>query len=143
MKQSYTLSIRKEKAREMADRALALIDGGSTLEQAAAQMGLTVLETQPFTRMGFVPGIGRENVIIATAFALDEGQVSRVIEYSDSYYIIRVDERVPLDENEIDTNLASLRMSVLGSKQQAFLASWYEDIRNRVKIQDYRTLEPY
>ena len=143
VKQSYTQSIRKEKARELADRALASIEGGNTLEQVAAQMGLTVHETQPFTRMAFVPGIGRENVIIATAFALDQGQVSKVLEYSDSFYIIRVDERVPLDENEIDTNLANLRMSVIGSKQQAYLASWYEGIRNKVKIEDYRTLEPY
>jgi peptidyl-prolyl cis-trans isomerase D len=143
VKQSYTRSIRKEKAHELADQAMAAIDGGKTLEQVAAQMGLMVHETQPFTRMGFVPGIGRQNIIIATAFALDQGEVSRVIEYSDSYYIIRVDERVPLDESEIADNLASLRMSVIGSKQQAFLASWYEGIRNKVKIEDYRTLEPY
>jgi peptidyl-prolyl cis-trans isomerase D len=143
VKQAYTHSVRKEKALDLAGRALDAVNGGKTLEQVASEMGLTVQETQPFTRMAFVPGIGRENVIVASAFALDEGEVSGVIEQSDEYYIVRVDEKTPLNDEDLDTNLANLRMTVIRSKQQAFLAEWYNDLRNQVKVEDYRTFEAY
>jgi parvulin-like peptidyl-prolyl isomerase len=93
--------------------------------------------------MAFVPGIGRENVVVASAFALEEGQISGALEHSDQFYIIRVDEKIPLDEESIEGNLASLRMSLITSKQQGYLSTWYDGLKAQVEIEDYRSLSPY
>jgi hypothetical protein len=127
----------------MADQALAAMKAGKTLEQAASEVGLTVHETQPFTRMAFVPGIGRENDVIATAFALDAGQTSGIVEYSDQFYIIRIDEKIPVDQDQLAKSMANLRMSLIRTKQQAYLSDWYERLKKHVRIEDYRTLATY
>jgi peptidyl-prolyl cis-trans isomerase D len=143
VKRAYVRGVRRERALDLAEDALASVRDGKTLERAASDIGVSVHETQPFTRMADVPGVGKQNTVIAAAFALDQGEVSGVLEDSDRFYIVRVDEKIPLSEEDLGNNLANLRMSVISTKQQAFLASWYEDLRNRVKIEDYRTLSTY
>jgi peptidyl-prolyl cis-trans isomerase D len=143
VKQAYTRDARKEMARALAQEALRQTRGGKTIRQVASDMGLTYQETEPFTRMGFVPGIGRESVVLATAFALDEGQTSGVLEDSDRFFIIRVEEKIPLDEEDVENNIFNVRMSLIGTKQQAYLLDWYDRLKSMVDIEDYRTLSAY
>jgi peptidyl-prolyl cis-trans isomerase D len=143
VKQSYIRDVRTRRARAIAEDALERIKNGKTLEQVASEMHVTFEETEPFTRMDFVPGIGRENVVIAHAFSLEEGQVSGILENAGQFFIIRVDERIPVDQESLAGDMAGLRMSLLGTKQQAYLSDWYEALRSHVKIEDYRTLSPY
>ncbi len=143
VRQAYTREIRGRKARAIAEDALGRVRGGKTLEEVASEMGLTFQETQPFTRMASVPGIGKENTIVAHAFALDEGQISGVLEHSGQFFIIRVDEKTPVNEESIANDMANLRMSLIATKQQAYLSAWYDALKAHVKIEDYRTLAPY
>jgi peptidyl-prolyl cis-trans isomerase D len=143
VRQSYTRDVRNAKARTLAEEALAQIGDGKTLEEVASEMDLVFQETQPFTRMGFIPGIGRENAVVAHAFALKEGQTSGVLENSGQFFIIRVDEKIPVDQESLGADMASLRMSLIGTKQQAYLSDWYEALRGAVRVEDYRGLAPY
>jgi len=143
VKQSYKRDVRNQRARAIAEDALERVRGDKTLEEVASEMGLAFQETQPFTRMDFVPGIGKENPVIAHAFALDEGQVSDALENAGQFFIIRVDEKTPVDEKSLSDNMAGLRMSLLNTKQQTYLSDWYEALRSEVKIEDYRSLAPY
>jgi peptidyl-prolyl cis-trans isomerase D len=143
VKQSYTRDIRTQKAGAIAEDALGLVRGGKTLEQVASEMDLTFQETQPFTRMAFVPGIGKENVVVANAFALEEGRTSGVLEHSGQFFIIRVDEKTPADEESLADDVANLWLSLIASKQQAYLSAWYEALRSQVEIEDYRSLGQY
>jgi hypothetical protein len=143
VKQSYTRDIRTQKARAIAEDALARVRGGKTLEQVASEMDLTFQETQPFTRMAFVPGIGKENVVVAHAFALAEGRTSGLLEHSGQFFIIRVDEKTPADEESLADGVANLWLSLIATKQQAYLSAWYGALRSQVKIEDYRSLGQY
>jgi hypothetical protein len=143
VKQSLTRDIRSEKARALAEDALQRVRAGESLEQAASATNLTFEQTEPFTRMTFVPGIGKENSVVAHAFALDKGQTSGVIEYAGQFFIIRVDEKIPVDEATMEGDMANIRMSLVSTKQQAYLSDWYEGLKAQVEIEDYRTLAPY
>jgi hypothetical protein len=69
--------------------------------------------------------------------------VSGVLENAGQFFIIRVDERIPVDPESLQSDMAGLRMSLLATKQQAYLSDWYQALRSQVEIEDYRTLAPY
>jgi peptidyl-prolyl cis-trans isomerase D len=139
--QSYDYRQREQRARAIADQVAAEIAQGKTLEAAASQAGLEVIQTEPFTRMSNVPGVGRENPVTANAFVLDEGQTSGRIDHGGQFYVIRVDEKQDPSPDEYAQNLQGIKASLLQTKRQAFLNTWYEDIRQEADVQDYRSYE--
>jgi peptidyl-prolyl cis-trans isomerase D len=138
--QSYTYDLRRQIAREMASAVVREVSEGKSLEQAASSHDLAVRQSPSFTRMSQVPGIGSANTVIAHAFILSPSETSNVLEQGGVYYVIRVDERQGVDEDRLETNLQNIKLSLLNSKQQAFMATWYMRLRGATKIQDYRTL---
>jgi parvulin-like peptidyl-prolyl isomerase len=140
--QAYKLDSKRQIAEKMASDLVRDLSEGTSLEQAASSRGLEVRQAQPFTRMTQVPGIGSANTVIAHAFTLSPSATSGVLEQGGSYYVIRVDERQGIDEDRYSTNYQSIKMSLLGTKQQAFMGTWYMDLREASDIEDYRTLTP-
>ena len=136
--QAYVSEVRKGKARVIADEIAGKIRAGEPLESAGEAWSIDPVTTEPFTRMSFVPGIGRENAVIAHSFAMSEGETSGVLEDSDQFYIVRVDSRVPLDMDRFRSTLGNLKLSLLGTKQQVYLTDWYTQVRNETEIADFR-----
>ena len=62
------------------------ISAGTSLQQAAQNAGLERRTPDAFARTGAVPGLGRNNAVIATAFRLDKDQLSEVIKISEGGY---------------------------------------------------------
>ncbi len=135
---AYVLSVKTEAAREKAAAVAAEVAAGRTLEAAAASEGLSVKTTEPFTRMSNVPGIGALNEVTASAFALAEGETAGPIENSGSFFVIRVDSKVPYDRQQLAQEMGNLKMSAVMSKQQGFIGDWYQAARSTFKIEDYR-----
>ena len=71
--------------------------GGDTMESAGAATGLEPKEAGPFSRTGFVSGLGQQNKVIGTAFGLAVGEVSDVVRTTSSAIILRLLERIPAD----------------------------------------------
>lgn len=138
VKHSCIREQRLAKARLIAETVLEDISGGRSLEQAASASGLEVVQADPFARTSTVPGIGTDNVVIAHAFALNENQTSGILENAGRFYIIRLDEKQQIDEEQFDANLQNFKMSLLGTKRQLFMTNWYERLRQESKIEDYR-----
>jgi peptidyl-prolyl cis-trans isomerase D len=136
--QAYVFDVRKQKARIIADEIAAKVMAGEPFENAGEAWNIDPVTTQPFTRMGYVPGIGRENAVIASAFALNEGEISGVLEDSDQFYVLRVDSMVPLDMDRFRSTLGNLKLSLLGTKQQVYMTDWYTQIREESEIVDFR-----
>jgi hypothetical protein len=86
-----------------------------------------------------VPGIGANNVIIAQSFALNESETSGVLEHAGQFYVIRTDEKVPLDVERFASNLQNFKISIVGTKQQIFISNWYQNLRSDADIEDYRS----
>ncbi|HWP65719.1 MAG TPA: peptidylprolyl isomerase [Candidatus Limnocylindria bacterium] len=79
-----------ELARQDADKVRRAVVGGKSLAEAA---GKPPIESKPFAEGALVPDLGRVPEFVKAAFALDEGQVSDLIEERDAIYILQPFER--------------------------------------------------
>jgi peptidyl-prolyl cis-trans isomerase D len=80
-----------ELARSDADQVRRGVVGGKSLAEAAGKHPIS--ESPPFAESGVVAGIGRAPEFAKVAFALDEGQVSDLVEENDTVYILEPFER--------------------------------------------------
>lgn len=124
----------KEEAAEVARRAQA----GEVLPNVAATMGLEVRNAGPFTRNDFVPGIGRQNAAVGTAFALQPGQVSDAVATPANVFVIRALSRTPADSLAWLDQREAQRQSAVGFMQQQRLQEWIEALRASARIVDRR-----
>jgi peptidyl-prolyl cis-trans isomerase D len=74
-------------ARSDADQVRRGVVGGKSLAEAAGKH--PILESEPFAETGVVTGVGRAPEFTKAAFALDEGQVSDLIEENGVVYILQ------------------------------------------------------
>ncbi|MFH1220110.1 MAG: peptidyl-prolyl cis-trans isomerase [Candidatus Eisenbacteria bacterium] len=141
VKQAYLFSLKKEKARTIAAAVAQEAARGKTLEAASSAWNLSVEKTQPFTRTSNVPGIGRDNPVVARAFALSLGQTSGAVESGNDFFVIRLDARQAPDPQNLGGSIGQIKMSLLGTKQQAFVTDWYTELLSKAKITDSRSAE--
>lgn len=137
--QAYVHDVRKQRAKAIAEEIHQKIEAGEPFETAGSAWDVSPVTTEPFARTGFVPGLGRENTVIAHAFAMKEGEISGVLEHQDQYYIIRVDNKQPLDMDLFSSNLANLKRSLMATKQQVYMTDWYSRLRAGADVEDYRS----
>ena len=110
----------------------------SGLEAAAQGAGLTIVKTQPFTRVTNVPGLGAFSRPIGAAFSLAVGAVSAPIRTDDGIYILRVDRRVNANRADFDKERVAMRQGRLQQLKQQRLQMFLLDLRRSAKIEDHR-----
>jgi peptidyl-prolyl cis-trans isomerase D len=110
----------------------------SGLEAAAQGVGQTIVKTQPFTRVSFVPGLGQFSQAIGAAFALPVGAVSAPIRGEDGIYIIRVDRRTNASRAEFEKQRLTMRQARVQQLKQQRLQMFLSDLRRSAKIDDRR-----
>jgi peptidyl-prolyl cis-trans isomerase D len=137
--QAYLVSLKRDRAGQIAEAIADAAAGGRTLEQAATAWNLETRKTELFARTSSVPGLGKENPVIATAFVLGVGQTSKAIPNGNDFFVIRLDDRKQPDLAALGQNMFQVKMSMLGTKQQAFLSDWYVDLMAKADIQDNRS----
>lgn len=130
----------KQQVHRLTDPAgkFALAASASSLEQASSLLHTPIFHTQPFTRIGMVPGVGRANQAIGAAFSLPVGSVSAPVETDDAVFVIRVDRRVQADRVAFEKTKAMLRQQRLQSLQQERIKQFLMDLRSAAKIKDNR-----
>lgn len=110
----------------------------STLEEVARARGLEVREAGPFARTDFVPGLGRANAAIGTAFGLEEGETSGLVEVDGTLFIIQTVEKIPADRKAFEEQKESLRARVTAGLEQARWARFINALKEQAKIVDLR-----
>lgn len=137
--------IRATLAREKAlDRLMAAADqfaqsaASAGLETAARNANLKVTKSPPFTRLDFVPELGRFNKAIGAAFGLPVGAVSAPIRDQTGVYVIRVDRRVIAGRAEFEKQVEALRRRALQQQRQNRLQIFLTDLRKAAKVEDHR-----
>jgi parvulin-like peptidyl-prolyl isomerase len=140
--QTVTAAVRTQKkidramqtAREAAER----IQNGQSLEQVAAAYDQTVQEAGPFTRLDFVPGLGRLNPAVGTAFGLRTGQTSGVVESDNKLYLMQLVARQDADraawEQQKEQQRQQITASLVDQRWNQFLAA----LRENADIEDNR-----
>ncbi|MFO7767550.1 MAG: peptidylprolyl isomerase [bacterium] len=61
---------------------------------AATRLGLTVDQTGPVARDGFLPGIGYEPDVTTWGFENEVGDVSEVLEHTSAYFVVQVRDKI-------------------------------------------------
>ncbi|HEU5209953.1 MAG TPA: SurA N-terminal domain-containing protein [Longimicrobiales bacterium] len=122
-----------ERARQTANQALEQLNGGASMEQVAQSMNVALQEQGPFTRGDNVPGLGQVNAAIGTAFGLEPGERSGVVEANEMLYILESTGRTFANEEQFRAQLPLLRQQTLASLQNQrwnqFLAALEEDAK--------------
>ena len=139
VRQAFLYSLRKDRAREIASSVAQAVSQGRSLEDAAAAWNLKTTTTDVFTRTSGVPGVGKDNLVVATAFVLRPGQTSKPVEAGGDYYVLRLDQRQAPDLAALGQNMDQIRYSLLTTKQQAFVNDWYTNLLTKATVDDYRT----
>lgn len=111
---------------------------GSSLEEVAQARGLEVREAGPFTRAEFVPGLGQANAAIGTAFGLEEGKTSGLVEVDGTLFIIQTVEKTPADREEFEEQKDLLRAQVAAGLEQERWGRFLAALKDRAKIIDFR-----
>ncbi|MEX2471541.1 MAG: peptidylprolyl isomerase, partial [Gemmatimonadota bacterium] len=113
-----------ERARSEAEEILARVRAGEALANVAADAGLELRSAGPFSRLDFVPGIGRQNAAIGAAFGTPVGEVSNVVTTAANAFLIEVVSRTPADSAAWREQLVEQRARVIQSLEQQRLDEW-------------------
>lgn len=133
------LEMKIERARSEAEEILARVRGGEALANVAADAGLEVRSAGPFSRLDFVPGIGRQNAAIGAAFGTPVGEVSDVVTTAANAFLIEVVGRTPADSTAWQAQLDEQRARVIQSIEQQRLDEWITALRESASIIDRRS----
>jgi parvulin-like peptidyl-prolyl isomerase len=127
---------RLEMARVEIERIYAQIQEGKTLEQAAPSQ--SIRHAGPFSETTATGGATSDPAFLGTVFVLPEGKVSPVMETRTGFAIARVDEKIPVDEEQYEKEKVQIRFQLLLQKQQAAFSMWFNLVYEAAKIEDYR-----
>lgn len=139
IKERLAADKRKELAGEAAQKVYEKIQSGATFEQAATEAGLDEVKTSgPFTRSGFVPGVGRDATFIGAAFSLEVNEVSKPVSGARGYYLLQLTQKSEFDAADFASKKESLKQQLLSQKQNQVFTDWYNSLKEQAKIKDYR-----
>ncbi len=124
-------------ATQRLEAILARIREGASFAEAADT--LNVVEPQPFTREGFVPGVGSRNEFVYAAFATSVGQMTDVVTTPQGAYLIEILERTAVDNAGFEAERESLREELSNRKQAQLYGDWFQHVQDAAKIVDNRT----
>lgn len=129
---------RVEAGKAQAEKMLAEIRGGRTLEQVAQQQGLTVQRSDAFTRVDANPVFGQANAAIGAAFGTPIGQVGPVAATPGGVFLIRPVSRTPADRRAWEQQKTAQRQQAQVQLEQDLFGQWLGDARENAKINDNR-----
>ena len=127
-----------EAVRDVARKATDVIRGGGTLDQAAQAVGLKVEEAGPFTRLEFVPGMGQGNAAIGTAFGLNPGQISGIVQAENALFIIQTVEKTTANRAEFDQTKATQQLQIASSLGEQRWNQYLRALKDNAEIVDNR-----
>ncbi|WP_420617072.1 peptidylprolyl isomerase [Candidatus Palauibacter sp.] len=129
---------KKEGAAELAGGLLAAVAAGSSLDEAAEELGWSVEETELFRRGDFVPGLGQGTEAVGFGFGADVGELSGVLDAGDAVVVVEVLEREETTRDGFD----EVRDAVLGQlsfeRSQQYVQKWLAALRDDTVVEDHR-----
>ncbi len=107
------------------------------LAAAAAKAGLTVEQAGPFTRLGFVQGLGYYNEAIGAAFSLPIGTPG-LATITEAVIVLVVDARTEASRADFDAQKAVLRDRAIQALREQKVRLFLDNLRRGAKIVDRR-----
>ena len=120
------------------EEIVAQVRAGADLADMAEQKGLEIQMAGPYSRIDFVPGIGRLNAAVGAGFGLNIGDVSSAVEANNNVFIIELADYFAADSTAFEDERLVLREQLLGVAQQSRLQEWLQGLREVARIIDRR-----
>jgi peptidyl-prolyl cis-trans isomerase D len=124
-----------EQGRKVAQEYLKRIEAGGTLAAVADSMKLPYQEFGPFSRVN--PPLTNP-VVVGTAFGLDVGQHSGLLDTKDGIYVLKVLEHTKADSAAFVKDLDTYRGRMISMARQERVRSYLEALRQAAKVVDDR-----
>jgi peptidyl-prolyl cis-trans isomerase D len=121
-----------------AEKMLAEIRQGRTLEQVAQARGLTVQRSEPFTRVDPNPVFGQANAAAGAAFGTPIGRVGPVAATPSAVFLVRPVSRTQADRRAWEQQKTAQRQQAQQQLEQELFERWLNDARESAKIEDNR-----
>jgi len=139
---SIEQTVRAEKKIQQAkgegEEIVARVRAGTALAGIVEEKGLEIQAAGPYTRLDFVPGIGRLNAAVGAGFGLNIGDVSGAVEANNNVFLVELADYFPADTTAFEDERLALRDELLGVAQQSRLQDWLQGLREVARIVDRR-----
>jgi len=85
----------------------------------------------------YLPNIGPSSEFQNAAFNLkDKNRISPVIYTQQGFYILKLDEFVPIDEQKFKSEKAEFKTKLLEDKRKEFFNNFFEELKKKANLQD-------
>ena len=111
-----------------------LREDGKGFEDAAKELQLDVHVSEPFTRRGYIPGIGMSAEIAGAAFSLKVGEISNVFEIPQGYLFFKLNELLPMDEDLFKKEMDTFKTRALNQKKSNNYREWLTNLRAQANL---------
>ncbi len=138
VRRAVELALRQAKPLADAQKMLAAVKGGKSLEQAATDAGTAVIATGLFPRSNPDPRLTPAPRAVGLAFGLAVGATGGPVVAPTGVYLVRKDAAAagdPLLYQQMKGNLSS---QLLSSRQQRWLRAWIDRTVADTKVEDLR-----
>ena len=129
---------KSERAGEELEQIRQQVLGGTSLAAAAATAELELRTPEPFSRSENVANIGRKNAFISTAFGLEAGGLSEVVNLPRGSYLVHVVNKIPLDEEGFSAVREQTMQTLLRQRQGEVWNTWWSQLYEAAVIEDNR-----
>lgn len=96
--------------------------------------------TPEFTMEGTIPGIGRSIEFAASAFALEPGQRSSLVEAERAFYYIDLLSKTAFDSSAYNSQKDAIQRQLLTTKRNRIFEKWYAALKDDADITDNRKM---
>ena len=134
---------RKDDARNYAANIQNQIDQKTRLEEIAQNDNNSIVRydsTADFAITGSPKGIGMNNIFNATAFSLNEGEISDNVETNRGIYWMELLHKTDFDSTQFNIQREMIRQRLLSVKRNQVFTDWFEFLKENADIEDNRKL---
>ena len=125
-------------ARDMADAIAERIRSGVSLTAAAEQRGLSVVTTEPFSRLDPAAQLYSRPVVVGTAFGLGVGETAGPIASGDDLFFVELVTRRLAERSQWELQKEAQRSQVMTQLRQQRIAEMLQSLQASADVVDRR-----
>ncbi|MBN1969229.1 MAG: peptidylprolyl isomerase [Candidatus Delongbacteria bacterium] len=142
---SVLSKVKNELANELAFNKLVelqatLVDTAAFTTVAAENEAYFAVDTKPFSRKGYVSGVGKEEEFQKTAFEMNIGEISSPIKAKNGAYLIYLKKRDEFNQEAYDKAKSDIKNRLISAREREIMNLWMDTIVKTADVEDYRKL---